>query len=249
MITAKEPENRKFSVWKRMLIYLLDGLSAMIVFLALLFTLGNFSVRNIAREEIATINRVYVEICEENGFPYQIESQYGLTVLDQSRFIEQKEAEGMDYEAIAEAYNEAEDKINEELKKVESYKEAYSRFYSTYIVTLILCLFVPLLIFQLIVPLCTKKRQTLFMKAFKGALVKRKSGVLLSANQVFLRFFMIFVVEFLSVYLLIGWIGEIFVVILSLVLMSFTEGRLSIHDGLMQCKVVEVEDAYTPEEK
>ncbi len=244
-----ETETRKFSIRKRMLIYFLDGLAAVIVFFVLLFTLGNFTVRNISKAEIATINLSYAEVCEEYGFPYKIESQYGLTTLDQTRFIEEKEAEGMNSEEIAEAFNEAEERVDEALKKDETYKKAYSRFYSVYVVTVMMCMFVPLLIFQLIVPLCAKKRQTPFMKVFKGALVDRKSGVLLSANRVFLRFLMIFVVEFLSVYLLIGIIGEIFVVVLSLVLISFTDGRLCIHDALTQCRIASAEEAYRPNEK
>lgn len=239
-----DPSEKKCSTWKRMAVFLLDGLSTLILFLVLLFTLGNLCVKQIATNDIQSMNVQYQEICDIYQYPYVQENQYGLIILDRDKIIDDKVESGMSAEK---AYEESE-KINSEIEKKlsenETYRQAYKNFYLIYNVSNISCMFVSMLIFQLIVPLCTKKGQTLFMYIFKLGLAQKENGVVVHKYQILARFFIIFVVEYLSIYLLLGIIGEAFVIILSLVVISLTKNRLSFHDLILKAYLKDASSIY-----
>ena len=124
------------------------------------------------------------------------------------------------------------------------YASAYKNFYIKYTFTEIGCAFISLLIFQLIIPLANKKKQSLGMMMFQASCVD-KDNIVLSNIKITLRFFMIFLVEFLTVYLILSILGEIFLVLISLVMISLTKNRSTVHDLILKSKIAPLTNVYT----
>ncbi len=82
------------------------------------------------------------------------------------------------------------------------------------------------------------------MYIFKLGLAQKENGVVVHKYQILARFFIIFVVEYLSIYLLLGIIGEAFVIILSLVAISLTKNRLSFHDLILKAYLKDASSIY-----
>jgi uncharacterized RDD family membrane protein YckC len=95
------------------------------------------------------------------------------------------------------------------------------------------------------IPLLTKKHQTIAMKLFKGALVSNKNGTLITSSQIFLRFLIIFITEFVCVYIILDWFGLIFLVLLTLFMISMSKNKSTFHDLILKCQVKKEEYAYT----
>ena len=72
-----------------------------------------------------------------------------------------------------------------------------------------------------------------------------KDNIVLSNIKITLRFFMIFLVEFLTVYLILSILGEIFLVLISLVMISLTKNRSTVHDLLLKSKIAPLTNVYT----
>ena len=241
---SPELENERYSIWKRILIFIIEGLTSLLVFIGLLFTLGNFIQRNVAYDEVQTMNYHTSIVLEELNLPSKIENQYGLIEFDQDTFLDLKVEEGLSIESAVEEYNKQSEKVTEELVKIEEYTSSSGSFYAKYITIVISMMFIPLFIFQFLIPLLTKKHQTLTWMMFKVTLVDAKSNVILNSMKLLYRFILIYVMEFLFIYLLISWIGIIFLGLVTLVLISFTNNRLTVHDLVLKAKIRPVERSY-----
>lgn len=233
------------SPWKRVLIFLVDALISFGVYLLLLLTIGSTLIKSIEKENIEIANQEFIKICEEHSIAYEKENQYGFYQMDFYAFMDNAIQSGLTSEEAYEKYYEKENEINKLLNENKIYVEAYNSFYITYVFTSILSMLVSLFIFQFLFPLLNKKHQTLGMKIFKGAIVNQKSGVIISSSQVLLRFIIIFTTEFLCVYVLLDWFGLIFLILISLFLLSFSKSRASLHDLILKCQVKKQEYAYT----
>ncbi len=239
-----EMSNDKISIWKRIFIFLFDFVTAAFVSITLLFSIGNPALTSVSKNDINQMNIIVADVCESFSYPTEIESIYGLLQINQDAYMEQKISENMNEEQAYEEYQKAYNKLNEELQKNEIYYSAYKNFYIKYSLTEILCVFISLLFFQLIIPFLNSKKQTLGMLLFKAACVD-KNNVILSKNKITLRFFMIFIVEFLSVYLLLSIIGEIFLVLITLVTISLTKDKSTFHDLLIKSKLIPTSSVYS----
>lgn len=239
-----EMSNDKISIWKRIFIFLFDFITAAIISLTLLYSIGNPVLTNISKSDISQMNVIVTDVCESFSYPTEIESIYGLVQINQDAYMEQKISENMNEEQAYEEYQKAYDKLNEELQKNEVYCSAYKSFYVKYSLTEILCVFTSLLLFQLIIPFLNPKKQTLGMLLFKATYVDQ-NNVILSNSKITLRFFMIFIVEFLTVYLLLSIIGEIFLVLITLATISLTKDKSTFHDLLIKSKLVPINNVYS----
>ena len=237
-------QEKKFSIWKRIFIFLLDGLMSFIVFVLLFNTIGTFLLKQICHNDIDILNTKYQNVCETNNYPYTIDKQFNLYIFDNAAYIDIKINDGL---TVEDAYEESEKKdqeITEILSKDPEYVKSYKKFYSNYKIMIVFDMFIPLLIFQLIIPLFTKKRQTLSMIIFKGTMVRKNDNVLISKNFLLLRFFFIFIVEFLIIYLLLSAIGTIFTVLITLIVICFTKNRLTLHDAILKLKITNPDQAF-----
>ncbi len=233
------------SPWKRVLIFLVDALISFGVYLLLLLTIGSTLIKSIEKENIEIANQEFIKICEEHSIAYEKENQYGFYQMDFYAFMDSSIQNGLTSEEAYEKYYEKENEINKLLNENKIYVEAYNSFYITYVFTSILSMLVSLFIFQFLFPLLNKKHQTIGMKIFKGAIVNQKNGVIISSSQVLLRFIIIFTTEFLCVYILLDWFGLIFLILITLFLLSFSKSRASLHDLILKCQVKKQEYAYT----
>lgn len=233
------------SPWKRVLIFLVDALISFGVYLLLLLTIGSTLIKSIEKENIEIANQEFIKTCEEVSIDYEQESQYGFYQMDFYAFMDNAIQNGLTSEEAYEKYYEKENELNELLNENKTYVEAYNSFYITYVFTSVLSMLVSLFIFQFLFPLLNKKHQTIGMKIFKGAIVNQKNGTIISSSQVLLRFIIIFTTEFLCVYILLDWFGLIFLILITLFLLSFSKSRASIHDLILKCQVKKQEYAYT----
>ena len=237
-------ENR-YSIWKRFGIFLLDGLMVLILFGALLFSLGNYAIKGICANDIQNINQEFQKVCEEKEYPFKKENQYGLYIIDHDTWITYcVEQQGLTPEEAYESYEKISIEIDKELANSDIYNESYKKFYAVYKVSIVFCMFISLLILQLLLPLLNKKRQTLAMMIFKASIVNKSNNIVAKNYQILLRFLIMFIVEFLLVYLFIETIGIIFVVLITMVLISFSKNRITIHDLVLKLKIKDTSHSY-----
>lgn len=191
------------------------------------------------------MNDNFLIACSSLDYPYKSESQYGLLQLDKDYFIEEALKAGEAAEKGYAKYEEALGSINSLLNENSSYTKASNKFYSIYIATSVSCMSVSLIVFQLIIPLLMKKGQTLTMKLFKLAPVTKQDGTTPSKSLLTLRFFVIYLMEYLSVFLLINIIGLIFVALITFVLICFSPKRSTLHDLITRTELVNEKDVYS----
>lgn len=237
-------QEKRYSIWKRLAIFVIDGLMAVVIFILLFISLGKITITKVQSNNINYLNDVYQEICLENDYPILKEKQFGLYVLDENKIIEEQMSLGMDVEQAYAEYEKIDQHIEEILNTNQDYIKASNSLYSFYKIVIILCMFLPLLVLQLIIPLSNKKHQTLAMLFFKAAIVKRKDNTLISNNFVLFRFLIIFLVEFLLIYIFLAIMGLIFTVLITFAVICFTNSRLTLHDALLQLKVTSKDFAY-----
>ena len=159
--------------------------------------------------------------------------------------MDNKVNEGYSSEEAYSSYNEMDNKLLENLSKNNEYVDSYNKFYVTYNLVSILSMFVSLFIFHLLIPLFNKKHNTLGMKLFKTTLVTSKDSIIISNKQVLLRFFTLFITEYTLVYLLVNWMGLIFIVLASIFSISITKRKSSLHDLILKTEVKYLDYAYT----
>lgn len=233
------------SSWKRIGIFIIDSLVSFIVYVLLLFTIGNLIIKNVAKEDINLANQEYLTICQNNNLPVVKDSQYGLYQIDFDLLMDEYVQSGLTAEKAYEKYVEMDNTIQSLLKENETYTKAYSSFYFSYLFTSIITMMISLFVFQFIIPLFNKKHQTLGMKIFKGAIVNKKDGTIISSIQVLLRFGLIFITEYLLVYMLLDWFGLIFLILVTLFLISMSKSKFTIHDLILKTKINKEEYTYT----
>lgn len=233
------------SPWRRVLIFILDAFISFGVYLLLLLTIGNTLIKTIESENIEIANKEFIKICEENSIAYEKENQYGFYQMDFDAFMDNSIQNGLTSEEAYDKYYEKENELNKLLNENKTYVNAYNSFYITYMFTSVLSMLVSLFVFQFVIPLLNKKHQTLGLKIFKGAIVNKKDGIIISSTQILLRFIIMFTTEFLCVYIILDWFGLIFLVLVTLFLLSFSKSRASIHDLILKCQVKKQEYAYT----
>lgn len=236
---------QKFSKGKRFTIFLLDTLMSFVIFIVLFFSVGNISIKSICNNDINAMNEVYENICINNNLPYAKENQFGLYQIDFEMYMDKVINEGKTDEEAYEMYLEKDNYMQIEISKSDNYVKAYSNFYSTYTIVSILCMFIPLFIFHLLIPLTNKKHQTITMLMFKCALVDSKNSVLASNKQILLRFTIIFITEFICVYLILDWLGLIFVVLATLFSISVTKRNSTLHDLLTKLEIKDLDYCYS----
>lgn len=240
----------KYFVFKRCISFIIDVLMLAAIYLSLLFSLGHLSIREIAKDNIVKINEIYATTAEAHGMSTTLDPFLGVAELDRKAYIKYEvEENGLDVEKAMDKFYEIEKKVNDDLNKNAEYRKYYNKFYITDKIVEICCMLVPLLVFQLIIPLCLRKRQTLGMMIFKLSIVKKKDNVYISQYQVLLRFFIIFITEYLLVSILLGITGILIVLFLSIVIMLITPNKLSLHDAMMLVRVVKANEAYTEAEE
>ena len=233
------------SSWKRIGIFIIDSLVSFIVYVLLLFTVGNLIIKNVAKEDINLANQEYLTICQNNNLPVVKDSQYGLYQIDFDLLMDEYVQSGLTAEKAYEKYIETDNTIQSLLKENEAYVNSYSSFYFTYLFSSIITMLVSLFVFQFIIPLLNKKHQTIGMKIFKGSIVNKKDGTVISSIQVLLRFGLIFITEYLLVYMLLDWFGLIFLILVTLFLISMSKSKFTIHDLILKTKINKEEYTYT----
>lgn len=81
------------------------------------------------------------------------------------------------------------------------------------------------------------------MLACHANLVDR-DNIVASNLKVALRFLIIQLVELILVYMLFKWLGIVFEVLITLVLISFSRKRLTLHDAILGLHIDEQERSY-----
>jgi hypothetical protein len=223
----------------------IDALISFLLYILLLFTVGNSVIKSISSSDIEIANSYYAAVCEEKNIPYEKEDQYGLYIIDFDKYFDQQIANGLNSEEAYGKYNEADQEVIASLEKIPEYLDAYNTFYLNYNFVLIICMFVSLFIFQLIIPLLNKKHQTIAMLIFKSAIANKKDGVLISKANVILRFFLIFITEFATVYIILNWFGLIFLVLITFFSISMTKTKATLHDLILKTEVKKAQYIYT----
>ena len=238
-----ENSTQKYSIWKRLFIYLIDGITTLGLAVGLFFSLGNITIPAIAKNEITSLNNMFEQICVEQDVPYK-KSSYGLYRIDGDKYIEILiESEGLSEKDATNKYIEKINELDDLLSQQEGYDKAFDKFYAIYVINLIGCMCISSLIFQLIIPLTNKRHKTLGMLACNANLVDR-DNIVASNLKVALRFLIIQLVELILVYMLFKWLGIVFEVLITLVLISFSRKRLALHDALLGLHIDEQERSY-----
>ena len=237
MIRYIDPNKTNVSIYKRLMIFILDALMTFLFFIILFLSIGNLSIK--------TIEKHNINECNSLNLPYDKDNQYGLIQIDFNTYMDNKVNEGYTSEEAYSSYNEMDNKLLEILSKNEDYVNSYNKFYITYNLVSILSMFVSLFIFHLLIPLFNKKHNTLGMKLFNTTLVTSKDSIIISNKKVLLRFFTLFITEYTLVYLLVNWMGLIFVVLASIFSISITKRKSSLHDLILKTEVNYLDYAYT----
>ena len=74
-----QESNKKYSITKRMIIFLIDGILTIGTIFALFFGICQFIIPSLAHNEISQLNSWYQEICISENVPYT-EGTYGAPV-------------------------------------------------------------------------------------------------------------------------------------------------------------------------
>lgn len=238
-----QESNKKYSITKRMLIFLIDGILTIGTIFALFFGICQFIIPSLANNEISQLNTWYQEICVSENVPYT-EGTYGIYKIDSKKYILQLSEQGIEEDKLMETYLQKVDELDDKLAKVDGYAETYRKFNSIYLLNFISCICISTLIFELIIPLCNKRHKTIGMMIFKSNLVNR-DNIVASNSKILLRFLFIQIVELIAVYLLINWIGILFETLITLVLISFTGNRYALHDLVTNLHVEEQAKSFT----
>lgn len=245
MLLELDPKKKIVSSWKRIFIFLIDALSSFMLFLLLILTIGNYSITEIESNNIKQMNNIYQEICKKENLPINNDNRFKVYEFDFGTYMDELINQGYSSEKAYEIYLEKDNLINEKLSENKEYVQCYNSFYITNKIVDISSMFISLFILQFLIPLLSKKHNTLSMKLFKTTIVNSKDSVIVSKYQILLRFFLIFISEFICVFLLVDWMGLIFVVLASIFSISITKKKSSLHDLIMKTNVNYLEYSYT----
>lgn len=238
-----QDSSKKYSIWKRLFTFIVDGLMTVILLTCLFFSLGTLIISNVSKNDINAINEMYVEICNEENLPYKKEI-YGFYRLDEAKYIKILINDGYSEDKAGELSNEKYQKIDELLTLKDGYKTYYQKFHATYFITLFSFTALSTFIFEFLIPILNKKHQTLAMMMFKSCLVN-KDNIITSNIGIVIRYFFITIIEFLMIYLIFGLVGIIFETLIMFILISFTRNRLTFHDAIIRAHLVDVKEAFS----
>lgn len=128
------------------------------------------------------------------------------------------------------------------LSKDEIIKTTYAQIMRPRYIETIVSISIVAIIFLLVIPLCTKYRQTLGKKFMRLTVVRNEE--IISRPMTLLRFTILFLVELL---------GSIFAygipLIISLTIACFSKNKSSLHDLLLKTKVVSIDALPSPKEE
>ena len=236
--------NHKYSAFKRVLIFLIDLLLVLVIYALILFSVGTSLVTKLSVDDVKVVNSEFAKVALKFDVPTLDGGLYGLKVIDMDGIIDSEINSGKTSEDGFNRYNELNNLVNQELVKSEVYKESFNNFYRNYLFINILSMFTSLLIIELIVPLFSKKHQTLGMMLLKACLVSKNSFIILSKYQVLLRFFIILILEYLASYLFLNNFGLTMLILLSIASICFTKHRFTFSDAILKVKMAETEYSF-----
>lgn len=243
-IVLEDKETKRYSAWKRGLSFFIDGILTVGMMLFLLLFVSDFSIRYFAKDSIEQINEVYASVCTEKNYPYHDNGAYGIYQLDLEQFITQRKDEGLTTKDAFDKYQIAYDEVDKEVSKTDSVLLPYQNINRIYLLHEFVSIFISAFVFELLVPLLNKKHKTIGMFITKSCLVTKDDHIVISNTKVFLRFFFIFVLELLTVFLVLNYFGLLFLGIGTFAMISFTKNRLTFHDAIIKSKIIEDNRAY-----
>ena len=238
-----ENSSKKYSIWKRFSIFLIDGITTLGLCLIVFFSLCNITIPAMAKNEISSLNNMYQQLCVDQNIPYK-KSTYGLYRIDSDKYVDYLvENENLSEKDAMNKYLKVVDDLDDQLSKQDGYDKAFNKFYAIYMLNLISCMCVSAITFQLIIPLANKRHKTLGMFVCRANLVNKENEVA-SNLKIALRYLIIQLAELILVYALFSWLGIIFECLIMLILMSFSRNRLNIHDAILGLHIEDQEHSY-----
>lgn len=244
-VIIDELTKKKLSTWKRIASFLLDSLVLTIVILGLFYTLGTVAITYYACDAIGTIDTIYAEECAKEHVDYKV-SHYGIYQLDKDAYLTQyTQDDSHTFDEAMEAYNNLYYEIDTNIQCYPNYSSAYQTFTTAYYLSLIVCFFIASFIFLFLIPLLNKKHKTLSMMLIKASLVDDKTNIITSNIKVFLRWFTIFSIEICIVYAVAQVIGILFLMIINIILISFSKKKKTLHDFATGTHLEKDEYSYT----
>ena len=94
MIRDIDPNKTNVSIYKRLLIFILDTLTTFIFYIFLFLSIGNLCIKAIEKDNINTLNNIYITECNSLDLPYEKDNQYGLIQIDFNTYMDNKVNEG-----------------------------------------------------------------------------------------------------------------------------------------------------------
>lgn len=243
-LVLEESERKLYSATKRIITFLIDAILTLSLMFFLLFFVSNYTISYFASEEISQLNEIYQEECDKLDYPYSVDNGYGIYQLDFEKYVDKQIDNGLSEKEAIENYYKAYDELDKLVFQHEEANKPYRTIQNIYLLHVIISIFVATIIFELIIPLCNKYHQTLGMLLMKSALVDQGTHIVLSNIKVLLRFFFIFGVELLLVFIILNYIGLIFVGLFTLFFISLTKRRLTFHDAIVKAKIIDKEKAF-----
>ena len=134
-----QESNKKYSITKRMIIFLIDGILTIGTIFALFFGICQFIIPSLAHNEISQLNSWYQEICISENVPYT-EGTYGIYKVDSKKYILQLSEQGIEEDKLMDTYLQKVDELDDKLAKVDGYTETYRKFNSIYLLNFISCI-------------------------------------------------------------------------------------------------------------
>ena len=244
-VIIDELTKKKLSTWKRIASFLLDSVMMAIVILGLFYTVGTYAITYYGCDAIGTIDTIYAEECAKQNVHYKV-SNYGIYQLDKDSYLTQYTQDGTHtFDEAMEAYNNLYYEIDTAIQSYPNYSTAYQKFTTAYYLSLIVCFFIASFIFLFLIPILHKKHKTIGMMIIKASLVDDKTNIITSNVKVFLRWFTIFSIEICIVYAIAQVLGILFLMIINIILISFSKKKKTLHDFATDTHLEKDEYSYT----
>ena len=235
---------KKIRVGRRILTELVDFSLVVGVYCLLFYLVGNFVIPSIAQNSITNINEIFQEKSESRGYGELTKpssSNYGFVDLDEVLFTTyyQDKNPGASDEECFQKYIETRESIYKAVIEDDNYTSNMAGFNLTYISTYAVSLFIPILIFQLVIPLFNKNGRTIGMIITKTSMVNLMNNERPPKYKLLIRFFVIFLIEFLLVKYVFSDFIFLILPLIYLATLFPTKSRLVSHDFLSATKIIE----------
>lgn len=242
------PGEKKYSPWKRIGIYLLDVLLIAISYVILFFGCSRYCVMAIEKDNINTINeQVVIVLKSENVEQYQqADWQYKLIGIDRNAYLTYLvEEENMEVEKAFEEYDKLEARCNEKLKNDVLYQNAYRDVEVVHYTFKAISALIPIFIFTFLIPLLTKKTQTIGSMAAKSGFCTKKHNTRPPGWLTLCKFLFIYLIEYFLLSLFTYDIGILIVIIVNIACISFTPSKSTIEDLITFTHIAYTNYIYT----